>query len=96
VFVETLNWLSMAIRSGVWTYYEATPQARQDALAAALRQAASAELASRYEQGMRDWRDETRIAAVDRWMKTNEDATDEWLRALLRRSREGLLELAAE
>src|SRR5262245_11510842 len=61
LFAETLLWFAQAQRSGVWTYYEATPLKRQDAMANALREAAPEDFASKYERGMRDWQDETRI-----------------------------------
>jgi len=32
VFVETLFWFAQGMKSGVWTYYEATPVARQEAM----------------------------------------------------------------
>jgi len=96
LFVETLEWFAMSFRSGIWTYYEATAQARQDAMVAALRGDAPEEFASWYGRGMRHWRDETRIAEVDRWIEANDKAASEWLVELLRRNREGLLELTAE
>jgi hypothetical protein len=96
LFAETLLWFAQAARSGVWTYYEATSPARQGAMLIALRQAAPPEFALWYERGMHDWRDETRIAAVDDWIEANDDVAHEWLRALVKRSRETLLELTAE
>jgi hypothetical protein len=96
LFAETLLWFAQATRSGVWTYYEATSRARQDAMAAALREAAPEEFASWYERGMHDWRDETRITAVDFWIEANDQVANEWLRTLARRNREALLELTAE
>jgi hypothetical protein len=35
-FVEGLVWFAQANRSGVWTYFESTPQARQSAMLDAL------------------------------------------------------------
>src|SRR5438874_6346073 len=58
VFAETLLWFAQAIRSGVWTYYEATPLSRQQAMAAALRAHAPQGFADWYERGMADWQDE--------------------------------------
>ena len=95
LFAETLLWFAQAQRSGVWTYYEATPQDRQDAMASALREAAPEEFASWYERGMREWQDETRIAALDTWMQAHDDAAHQWLRALLETSRDALLDLTA-
>src|SRR5436305_2507990 len=68
VFVETQLWFAQSLRSGVWSYYEATPQSRQEAFSKALRQYAPQSYADWYERGMADWKEEGRIAAVDRWM----------------------------
>jgi hypothetical protein len=96
LFAETLLWFAQANRSGVGTYYEATSRARQDAMAAALWEAGPEEFASWYERGMHDWSDENRITAVDTWMMANDEAANEWLRTLVRRNREILLQLTAE
>jgi hypothetical protein len=96
LFAEILLWVAQAIRSGAWTYYEATSPARQDAMLIALRQAAPPEFALWYERGMHDWREETRIAALDDWIEANDDVAHEWLRTLVRRSCEALFELTAE
>jgi hypothetical protein len=44
---------------------------------------------------MRDWRDETRFAALDNWMETHDDVANQWLRALAKNNREALLALTA-
>jgi hypothetical protein len=93
LFVETIVWCAQAIRSGVWTYYEATPVSRQREMAAALRHAAPEKFALWYERGMRDWRDEGRIADVDNWIETNETLIHDWLTCFVRRNREALMEL---
>ena len=36
LFVESLFWFAQGLRSGVWTYFEATPSARQQEMLAAL------------------------------------------------------------
>lgn len=77
----------------MWTYYEATPQDRQHAIANALRDAAPEEFALMYEQGMRDWQDEAKIAALDAWMHAHDEAARAWLRVLLKTNREALLKL---
>jgi hypothetical protein len=64
-------------------------------MAYALREAAPEDFASWYERGMRDWQDETRIAALDTWMHAHDEAANEWLRALLKTNREALLDLTA-
>jgi hypothetical protein len=96
IFVETLLWFAQGERSGVWTYYEATPRPRQDAMLDALRRGAPEELSSWYERGMRDWSDEDRIAAVDTWIEAHGEAANQWLRALAANNREALLALVAE
>jgi hypothetical protein len=78
-FMEGLLWFSQAIRSGVWTYYEATPRFRQDAMLRALESHAPQEFAAHYALGMKDWRDETRIVVVDKWIEGHEDDCDRWL-----------------
>lgn len=93
VFAETLLWFAQAIRSGVWTYYEATPALRQRVMAAALRIHAPQGFADSYERGMLDWRDELKIHAVDVWIETNDAAANAWLRSLARENRETLLAL---
>jgi hypothetical protein len=90
-FVETLLWFAQAQRSGVWTYYEATPTPRQTALAAALREHAPPEFAAWYERGRIDWQDEEKIQAVDAWIEVNDDVANAWLRRLARDNREALL-----
>ena len=96
LFVETLLWFAQGERSGAWTYYEATPQARQDAMLDTLRRDAPEEFSSWYERGMHDWSDEIRIAAVDTWIEAHGEATYRWLRALAANNRVTLLELVAE
>ncbi len=90
LFVETLLWFAQAIRSGVWTYYEATPATRQRVMAAALRAHGPAGFADWYERGMADWQDELRIRVVDDWIEANDDAANAWLRLLARENREAL------
>jgi hypothetical protein len=93
LFVEGLLWMSQALRSGVWTYYEATPISRQNALRGALRQFAPAAYGDWYERGMIDWKDEVRIEQVDKWMEANEAGFLEWLRELLVANREVVISL---
>ena len=79
VFVESLVWFSQTIRSGAWTYYEATPPVRQAAMRDALNVHAPDELVVQYARGMKDWRDKARIAQVDEWISANEEICDRWL-----------------
>lgn len=87
VFTETLQWFTQAIRSGVWTYYEATPLERQSAMLSALREFAPADFRDCYAQGIRDWQDEVKIMAVDDWIERNEERANEWLRSHVRSNR---------
>jgi hypothetical protein len=92
VVVEGLCWLSQAIRSGVWTYYEATPRARQDAMCKALRERAPGDVADFYERGMTDWEDEDKMRAVDQWIEANEGPLLHWLRDFAVENRGAVLE----
>src|SRR5262245_47672437 len=94
LFVETLLWFSQAVRSGVSTYYEATPPDRQNAMLAGLAEAAPRDFSYWYEQGMRSWRDDA-VFAVDDWMRANDEVANTWMRTLLRRNRDALFELVA-
>ena len=91
VFAETLLWFAQASRSGVWTYYEATPLLRQIAMVEALHAHAPLEFAEWYERGMHDWQDEEKIGTVNAWIKANESVATTWLRTLARENRESIL-----
>jgi hypothetical protein len=91
LFAETLLWFAQSFRSGVWTYYEATPVSRQQTMVAALRSYAPEGYADWYERGMADWQDEQRIHAVDAWIHANDEAASVWLRSFVRANREALL-----
>lgn len=90
LFTETLVWFAQAMRSGVRTYYEATPATRQAAMAVGLRIAAPDGFAGWYERGMLDAKDQQKIRAVDRWMEASDDDAHAWLRQLARDHREAL------
>ena len=89
-FTETLSWFSQAIRSGGWTYFEATPTQRQSALLDDLREMAPGDVVRRYEEGIWHWQDESVMGNHDRWVCANESACNRWLHALLRRNRDEL------
>lgn len=78
VFVESLVWFSQASRSGVWTYFEATPRIRQDAMLDALRRHAPPEFATNYSFGMKNWSDELKIIVVDKWIEDHEEDCNRW------------------
>jgi hypothetical protein len=90
VYVEALCWFAQAWRSGVWTYYDATPVVRQEAMREALRIWAPLGYAERYGFGMIHWNDERRIQVLDEWMRKNEKFCNEWLAELLRKHRQEL------
>jgi hypothetical protein len=96
LFIETLSWFAQSTRSGVSTYYEATPPARQNTMLAALEESAPEEFRTWYERGMRDWREEGKITAVDDWIEANDQRANEWLLALARKNRDALVALTQE
>lgn len=91
VHLECLCWFAQAIRSGVWTYYEATPLERQKLMLSALEKFAPTDFAPHYAQGMRDWEDEDKIDAVDQWIESNDKRAWAWHREHARNHREELL-----
>ncbi len=90
-FSETLTWFSQTIRSGGWTYFEATPPERQEALLEDLRDMAPPDVVRRYEEGIWHWQDESVMQEHDRWVSANEAACNRWLHTLLRCNREDLV-----
>jgi len=82
-FLESLLWFAQAIRSGVWTYYEATPRARQDAMLGALESLAPEGFATHYALGMRSWQDERTIGVVDAWIENHDEDNNRWLWSLV-------------
>jgi hypothetical protein len=95
VFVESLTWFSQAERSGVWTYYEATPNTRQDAMLRALECEAPDGFAAHYVLGMGTWRDQTKIDVVDVWLQEHEDDINRWLWRLINQHRNTFERLCA-
>jgi hypothetical protein len=93
VFVESLLWMAMAVRSGAQTYFEAAPHARQVRMLDALREHAPAEYATWYSRGMTDWRDELQMDLHDRWVAANEEGANQWLRGLANANRDVFVEL---
>jgi hypothetical protein len=87
VFVESLVWLSQAERSGVWTYYEAAPKTRQDAMLRALECEAPEGFAAHYGLGMETWHDPGKIHVVDVWLQDHEDDINRWLWRLINQHR---------
>jgi hypothetical protein len=79
IFVESLLWFAQAIRSGTWTYFEATPVARQEAMRSGLERMAPAAYAMNFTLGMRNWQDPERMDQVDRWIEAHEEENTHWL-----------------
>lgn len=90
VFVETLAWFTQALRSGAWTYFEATSEATQVATLQALVRHAPAGYAERYSHGARYWHDGERLKVLDEWIEAQTDLCEEWLRRHLRRHQQRL------
>jgi len=75
---EMLTWLAQADRSGVWTYYEATPPDRVECMLDALDALDAATLRQRYAQGWAHWRDPDACGALDGWIRDHEPALIAW------------------
>ena len=86
-------WLGQSLNAGAWTYYESRPDPVKKTMMATLRDLAPAGVADCFEQGARDWGDETKIAEVDEWIIANERTVNSWLRALATENRAALVEL---
>ena len=72
--VERLVWFAQGIRSGAWTYFEATPPERQTAMLAILEcDVSHPAFAERYALGMRDWRVPANLRALDAWLDDNDE-----------------------
>jgi len=96
VVVEGLVWFAQAWRSGVWTYFEATPLPRQQAMHEALLQLGPEDFARRYAFGMRHWRDAEAIAPLDSWMQNIDATANEWMWTVLRTHRAEYKALCAQ
>jgi hypothetical protein len=79
LFVEDLLWFAQAWRSGSWTYFEATPSERQQAMLDALRTDAPKGWSDRYASGMRRWQEVESLRALDAWMMQQDQANSEFL-----------------
>lgn len=90
VVVEGLQWFAQAGRSGVWTYFEATPPPRQHAMVNALGQLGADELARRYQRGIEQWQDPAAMMELDSWISAADEGAHQWLRTLLRTHRSEL------
>jgi hypothetical protein len=79
LFVEGLLWFAQSWRSGSWTYFEATPVERQQAMLEELRSHAPTGWADQYAFGMRHWHDTERLGALDTWLERQDKANSEFL-----------------
>jgi|UPI000648A44D hypothetical protein len=88
LLVEGLSWFAQAARSGVRTYFEATPVERQQAMLRALEhEAAPDDLLDNYRSGISAWRDPVLTADLDRWIDRSDEANTRYLWSLARAHR---------
>lgn len=78
VVFEMLTWLAQADRSGVWTYYEATPVARLECVLVTLEVLQAVELRQQFAYGKAYWHDAEAIGELDNWICRNEQTLIEW------------------
>lgn len=91
VLVEGLSWFAHSARSGVITYFEATPPERQTAMLQALEaEGAPDQFAEKYRLGMNTWKNPTKAAELDRWLDENDEANNRYLWSLARAHRQEL------
>ncbi len=93
LFVELLCWFAQAIRSGVWTYYEATPKERQLAFARVLLEFAPSDFYDWFNRGTKNWKDEEKIKTVDEWIEMNDERCNRWLREFALSNRDLFIEM---
>ena len=86
VFVEVLGWFAQSIRSGSWTYFEATSPERQRSLLEALI-CIKPDYGKQYHYGMKQWRDISAIKELDAWIEREDEKCNSWLREILREHR---------
>ncbi len=104
-FLIVSGWLGTSLRSGVWTFYEATPQQDVQAAAGYLEQSGFAELAAMLQKGIHDYQAPqyqadfdypeewiTESEEIDRWITAHEDAILHHLTDELLRRRQELTE----
>jgi hypothetical protein len=93
LLMECSRWMAQSLRSGVWTYYEATPDERQSACLQALQKHAPVDWAEMYSRGMAVWRSPKKTKPIDDWMSRQIDVIDAWLQAFARENRPVLVNL---
>ncbi|MDB5430186.1 MAG: hypothetical protein JWP35_1302 [Caulobacter sp.] len=87
LFAEGLQWFAQGIRSGVWTYFEATPVPRQELMQALLRTNGPPGFSEHYAVGMGAWRSPEAMLVVDQWLEANDNANNAFLWSLAASSR---------
>lgn len=90
VFCESLLWFAQTFRSGVWTYFEATPIERQKAMLSALEIMAPHGFADRYAFGSQFWKDAVKMKDLDQWMNDHDDENNLWLWSLIDEHRDSM------
>ena len=87
-FCRLVEWFS-ASRSGIWTYYEATPLSQQEQLVGELDAFLDlAGIARYYRLGMATWASEKEIQQIDKWIRQQEQTIESALIRLARGERE--------
>ena len=87
LFVESLFWFAQSSRSGVWTYFEATPATRQQNMLEALRELGPTGFDEQYGIGMGEWTNVEQAAGVDKWLWENEHTNNAFLWQLAEQNR---------
>jgi hypothetical protein len=93
LFVESLLWFAQARRSGVWTYFEATPAGRQEHMRALLAAHGPDGFGERYAEGMATWREPDATDGLDRWIDANFSLNSDFLWGLAVQHRQWLDDL---
>lgn len=96
VLVEGLLWFAQSTRSGVHTYFEATPVERQQVMLNALEQEGAPEgFSTNYRLGTEAWRDPIQATDLDRWIDRNDETNTKFLWSLARAHRSEIESLIA-
>lgn len=95
VLVEGLSWFALSVRSGVTTYFEATPFERQRMMLHAFeKEGAPDEMKAKYRSGMTSWKEPASAADLDCWIDQNDGANTLYLWHLARTHRQEIEAIA--